>query len=118
MLPFSVLNPIHIQVKNAAELTQPPVEQWLRAFHDSEFIVTDSFHACVFSILFRKQFVVYGNEGRGMARFYSLLTILGLEDRLVYNYEQYRKLAPIDYDIVYTKLDAWRSQSLEVLGRI
>lgn len=118
LLPFSVLNPIHIQVKNAAELTQPPVEQWLRAFHDSEFIVTDSFHACVFSILFRKQFVVYGNEGRGMARFYSLLTILGLEDRLVYNYEQYRKLAPIDYDIVYTKLDAWRSQSLEVLGRI
>lgn len=60
--PFSVLVPIHRHVKDATELTQPPVEQWLRAFYDSEFIVTDSFHACVFSIIFRKQFVVYGNK--------------------------------------------------------
>ena len=61
---------------------QPPVESWLRAFYDSEFIITDSFHACVFSILFHKQFLVLGNKERGLARIYSLLAMFGLEDRL------------------------------------
>lgn len=88
--PFSVLTPVPMQIKEATILTQPPVEQWLRAFYDSEFVVTDSFHACVFSILFRKQFIVYGNQERGMTRFHSLLSILGLEDRLVYDYSQYK----------------------------
>ena len=117
LCPFSVLNPIQAQVKDAAELTQPPAEQWLRAFYDSEFVVTDSFHACVFSILFRKQFVVYGNESRGMARFHILLSAFGLEDRLVSNYEQYKELTPIDYDTVYEKLDIWRPWSLEELKK-
>jgi len=116
--PFSILNPVRPPVKDASELTQPSVEQWLRAFYDSEFVVTDSFHACVFSILFRKQFVVYGNEGRGMARFHSLLSLFGLEDRLVYDYEQYRGLSPIDYDRVYEKLDICRKRSMDVLRGI
>ena len=64
---------------------QPPVESWLRAFYDSEFIVTDSFHACVFSILFHKQFLVIGNPERGLARIHSLLSMFGLEDRLTFD---------------------------------
>ena len=79
--------------------------------------MTDSFHACVFSILFRKQFIVYGNQERGMTRFHSLLSILGLEDRLVYDYSQYKKQIPIDYDAVYTKLNTWRTKSLELLNQ-
>ena len=115
--PFSVLAPVPMQIKEATILTQPPVEQWLRAFYDSEFVVTDSFHACVFSILFRKQFVVYGNQERGMTRSHSLFSILGLEDRLVYDYSQYKKQIPIDYDAVYTKLNTWRTKSLELLNQ-
>ncbi len=33
-----------------------PVEQWLASFEESDFVVTDSFHGMVFSILFRKPF--------------------------------------------------------------
>lgn len=62
---------------------QPPVEQWLRGFYDAEYVVTDSFHACVFSILFGKPFIVIGNQNRGMERFRSLLKMVGLDDRLV-----------------------------------
>lgn len=32
------------------ERIQQPVEKWLRAFYDADFVITDSFHACVFSI--------------------------------------------------------------------
>ena len=62
---------------------QPSVEQWLRGFYDAEYVVTDSFHACVFSILFGKPFIVIGNKNRGMERFRSLLQMVGLEDRLI-----------------------------------
>lgn len=65
------------------ERVQPPLQNWLQGFRDSQMIITDSFHACVFSILFGKPFLVIGNQNRGMARFYSLLEMFGLEDRLV-----------------------------------
>ena len=37
----------------------------------------------MFAILFEKQFVVIGNKKRGMSRFQTLLSMLGLEDRLI-----------------------------------
>lgn len=76
------------------ERIQPPVEQWLRGFYDAEFVVTDSFHACVFSILFGKQFVVIGNKDRGMSRFESLLSMLNLKDRLIDHCENESILIP------------------------
>lgn len=69
---------------------QPPIEKWLRAFYDARFIVTDSFHGCVFSIIFNKPFVVVGNGKRGMARFESLLGEFN---------QQFRMLQDGDLDI-------------------
>jgi exopolysaccharide biosynthesis predicted pyruvyltransferase EpsI len=63
----------------------PTVTSWLKGFDDAKFVVTDSFHGCVFAIIFNKPFIVYGNERRGMARFHSLLKKFGIEDRLVIN---------------------------------
>lgn len=63
----------------------PSVETWLRAFYDAQLVVTDSFHGCVFSIIFGKPFIALGNTKRGMSRFNSLLKMFGLEDHLVQN---------------------------------
>ena len=82
LVPFRVNSRVEDINAPVSERIQPPVEQWLRGFHDAEFVVTDSFHACVFSILFHKPFAVYGNARRGMARFMSLLGMLGLEERM------------------------------------
>lgn len=67
------------------ERIQPPLEQWLRGFYDAEFVVTDSFHACVFSLIFNKPFIAIGNVDRGLSRFNSLLTMFGLEKRIITN---------------------------------
>jgi hypothetical protein len=84
-----------------SERIQPPMENWLRGFYDAEFVITDSFHACVFSIIFNKPFVVYGNKARGYARFQSLLSMFGLEDRIIYEFSDYKKLSKsIDWDVV------------------
>ena len=72
--------------------TQPSVESWLRGFYDADFIVTDSFHACVFSIIFKKEFIVYANEERGLARFKHLLELFGLEDRYIVNSSEFDTL--------------------------
>lgn len=97
------------------ERIYPCVESWLKGFHDAKFVVTDSFHACVFSILFKKQFVVYGNRGRGMARFYSLLQSLNLEDRLITDLSKYKKMVDIDYDRVYIRLEQLKKESFSYL---
>ena len=67
----------------SGKASYPPVSAWLRGFRDAEFVVTDSFHGCVFSIIFNKPFIAIGNAGRGMSRFHSLLKMFGMEDRLV-----------------------------------
>ena len=61
----------------------PAVEHWLSGFADAEFVVTDSFHGCVLSILMHKRFVVVGNSSRGLSRIQSLVDIFGLDQRLV-----------------------------------
>ena len=76
---------------SARERKQPPLENWLRGFADAEFVLTDSFHACVFSILFHKPFGVFVNLERGLSRIESLLRPLGLMDRCITD-------APVDLD--------------------
>ena len=44
-------------------------------FRDSTYVVTDSFHGTVFSIIFEKDFKCIYNETRGAARFESLLNL-------------------------------------------
>ncbi|MDD3296116.1 MAG: polysaccharide pyruvyl transferase family protein [Candidatus Omnitrophica bacterium] len=61
----------------------PPVTDWIRAFFDAKLILTDSFHGCVFSILFNKPFFVMENAISGPARIHSLLKMFGLEGRLI-----------------------------------
>ncbi len=80
----------------------PSVTSWLRAFIDAKMTVVDSFHGTVFSIIFNKPFWTISNSERGNARFYSLLKMFGLEDRLV-GITQLKKVdyqRPIDWSTV------------------
>lgn len=51
------------------------VPEWLAMFRDASYVVTDSFHGTVFSIIFEKEFKCFYNETRGAARFESLLNL-------------------------------------------
>lgn len=97
----------------------PSVQQWLKGYKDARFVVTDSFHGCVFSIIFNKPFIVIGNEGRGLSRFSSLLSLLGLENRLLNSFdtEAVRRLvqADIDWTDVNNRLAVLREKSISFL---
>lgn len=96
---------------------QPSVEQWLSAIANSRFVVTDSFHGCVFSIIFHKPFVVLANEERGQARFESLLKIFHLEDRIVTDIDKMKSIVQrdINWGEVENDLSEWRERSIGFL---
>lgn len=95
---------------------QATVPEWLRAFRDADFVLTDSFHGMAFSIIFGKQFVALVNAGRGEDRFLSLARQLGLEDRLVFTGgEGSWPARAIDYAEVAVRLERRRAESLAVL---
>lgn len=53
------------------------VEDWIKRFAEASYVVTDSFHGTVFSLLYHTPFVIYiGNPSRA-TRIVSLLTNLG-----------------------------------------
>ena len=99
------------------ERVQPPVEQWLKDFHDARFVITDSFHATVFSILFGKPFIVIGNKDRGLSRIHSLLRMFGLEDHLVHSVEDLDlgKDYALDAGRVNEVLEVRRREAMEFL---
>lgn len=70
--------------KKLAKLRYPSIQQWLASFAQADFIITDSFHGTVFSIIFNKPFIAIANKGRGLTRFHSLLKMFGLENRLIF----------------------------------
>lgn len=78
---------------------QMPVTEWLRSIYMSDFIVTDSFHACVFSILFKKPFVVMGNHVRGNTRFDSLLNMFCLKSRFVDSFTKFERHKAVLMDV-------------------
>lgn len=91
------------------------VNEWLAMFRDADFIVTDSFHGTVFSILFHKPFITVSNQERGESRYSSLFSTLGISSRLYTESVDELLQGSIDWDIVETALERERKQSFNFL---
>lgn len=87
------------------------IEEWLSLFRDAAYVVTDSFHGTVFSILFQKEFISLLNKGRGASRFESLLNKLQLTDRLIVD-NQSIPSGQIDWENVGDLLEKYRKESM------
>lgn len=95
----------------------PSVESWLNNIIHSSYVVTDSFHGTVMAILFNKPFITICNNKRGASRFLSLLSMFGINNRIVNNYDDVELVynTPIDYSIINSILNIKRTQSLAYL---
>ncbi len=119
--PFEVMPERLLDSRNRhcdASCVFPKVEQWLRGFMDADFVFTDSFHGMVFAIIFHKPFAVVANASRGLSRFESLTSLLGLGDRLVSEKERSRLPEmdrDVDFDRVEERLCGFRTVSEEFL---
>lgn len=79
---YSVINP-KTNTDCIADGQGYPVECWLAGFRDADHVLTDSFHATVFSIIFNKPFWVFENAARGNSRLLDILRTFECEDRLI-----------------------------------
>lgn len=109
-------------LKNIRQITENDKDfapqDWIAMIRDASFVVTDSFHGTVFSIIFRKPFITICNRDRGADRFISLLKPLGLMDRLVYSKSNELEIIAtkdIGWENVYRRLDERREHSVNFL---
>lgn len=99
------------------ERIQPPVESWLAGLNNADFVITDSFHACVFCIIFHKPFYVLTNNFRGVSRIASLLKMFDLEDRMISNEDECNHSELIDWEKIDKIRANWKSNSLTFLEK-
>lgn len=92
-------------------------EHFLRLIHDAEFVLTDSFHASVFSIIFRKDFWVFSRECGHYnmnTRLDTLLTYFDLSDRMM-PVPDFLENRPCSYKEKYEIFEKAKEESLSFL---
>lgn len=96
--------------------------EFLGLIQNAEFVVTDSFHACVFSMIFEKPFVVFerskaGEQGNMNSRIYDFLEEYHLESQLVTAEEliEMNEIPQIDFTYAREHWKKRRAESLEYL---
>jgi hypothetical protein len=100
------------------DLIFPSVDEWLLSFKDSEYVITDSFHGVVFSIIFNKEFFVLKNTKRGLTRIESLLEMFEIKNRIINSDVavcDVLHIPKIDYAAVNNILDSERDKSMKFL---
>lgn len=84
-------------------------------YKNANCIFTNTYHGMLFCIIFKKQFLFFVQKGSGAAendRFYSLMSMLHLEDRMVTSGDtaciSEKMKRPIDYEKVYSVIRSER----------
>jgi hypothetical protein len=99
-------------------------EEWLGYFSQASYVFTNCYHGTIFSILFKKPFVVFprGNKHHKIS---DLMTDLGLSDRVLKrnNFDpseanEQNLLADIEYSLVDSKLESQIFKSLDYLSKV
>ena len=99
------------------------IEGWMSRIASARYVITDSFHGTVLSLLYGRQFVVCVGNPKRITRIQSLLAQLGLEDRIMLDTDPVEKLKdslniPIDYKSVHAKIRQMRERSFEFINRL
>lgn len=93
----------------------PSLEEFITLFHDAKYIVTDSFHGTVFSILFNKEMIDILPRKTG-TRIESILDLFGIKNRILDSYDNFDIINErIDFTDINKKLEVERNKSLKLL---
>lgn len=89
------------------------IPEWLYLVDNAEYVVTNSFHCCVFSLIFKKKFGVVPLIGKVFSmnvRIDSLLEDFGLKNR-IFSGDFEKLFAPVDFENVNKRLEEIRESS-------
>jgi len=95
----------------------PNQYEFLSLFQNAEYVLTDSFHATVFSIIFNRKFVDI-LPGKTSTRITSILKLTGLQDRILTKYDDFSFINKnIDFSECNTIIENERKRSIELLKK-
>lgn len=105
------------------DYTSGPLE-FIGLIKNAELVITDSFHACVFSMIFKTPFTVFernksGEKGNMNSRIYDFLEEYRLEGQLVTETEltQMKVIPDIDFTYAHEHWEKRRKESLDYLRK-
>lgn len=81
----------------------PNLFQWLELIDNADYVITNSFHGCVFSIIFHKQFVAIPITGAAFGmneRLSSLFELCHMEPRLIENCDTTPDFSVLDKEYI------------------
>lgn len=108
----------HYMVKSGRHIVCPTPGQLIALIKNAEYVISDSFHMTVFSILFNKKFISIYSENSFNDRIASILKLLDLEARHLESYEDFGIWnKEIDYDKVNRCLEEQKQKMRTLLGR-
>lgn len=96
------------------------VDKWVKQFATAELVFTDSFHGTILSLLYHKPFVIYMGNPKRVGRLTSILSEVGLADRICTSEHSSDYLIevaerPIDWAYVDSKISNLRIDSYNLL---
>lgn len=122
-MPIFNIEDLILKNKNKVGNTESELgpEEFIGAIKNAKFVVTTSFHAVVFSIIYNKDFFINNidktKENRS-SRQKDLLDLLEIEDREIFNHDDDTDFVPIDWNNVNKKLEIERNKSINELKKM
>lgn len=107
-------------MRNKNNTVNPSPEEFLGYIKNADYVVTNSFHGTVFSIIFKKVFYVIKNmnPNHDNSRLTNILSLLGLESQFVDRFFSPDNIENLDYLSVENKLECLRKLSKAYINKI
>lgn len=105
-----ILKPHHKAIYDAGP------EEFISYIANAEFVVTDSFHGTVFSLLYHKNFLTVPHKTRG-ARIVNLLNVADVSSRLTDKFSEDIASSKINWEKVDENLNVERKKSYEFIEK-
>lgn len=108
-----ITNSIFFKNKNGKNYANKSVKKVLSLIRDSKFVVTDSFHATVLSVIFSKNFFTH-LPGKTNSRIVDFLDSLNLSNRYFSDIKDLNvELENVSYESVYKIIDSYKEECIK-----
>ena len=97
--------PIGVNILGTIIWNRNSLEGWIKDIAEAKFVITPSFHGVAMSIVHHRNFAVLVAQKDRATRIFSLLSQLGLQDRVFYSIEELDSAKPWNQTIDYTEID-------------
>ncbi len=93
-------------------------QEWLYLIHHADYVITNSFHGMMFSIIFKRKFGVYDPKDGTNVRLAEMLGKSGCSNRYIEEDHMEKMMDEIDYNEVGNNLSDYISHSKSYIKRI